>query len=213
MPRNSQRTRCQVPGCRNWAMRGHSHCHPHHDSELGPHGASECWHPRRSAACSGPPWTWPLMAHIPHIESWEKRNGKTITGTARLRAGSSRLRSAQSPALAVALEPEPCPGDRVSRPRVRSQRRPAGTSSPTHSRRASGSPSRPRNPGARASPALTFFLSLRSARIGAIKRTNRSAGPTAAACRGALLDHRESQVAHDALDELVEREPLLYGVD
>ena len=30
---------CQVPGCRNWAMRGHTHCRPHRDPELGPRGA------------------------------------------------------------------------------------------------------------------------------------------------------------------------------
>jgi hypothetical protein len=39
MPRNPHKTRCQVPGCRNWAMRGHTHCRSHRDSELGPRGA------------------------------------------------------------------------------------------------------------------------------------------------------------------------------
>jgi hypothetical protein len=47
MPRNPNKTRCQMPGCRNWAMRGHTHCRPHlvPSSELelgttlGPRGA------------------------------------------------------------------------------------------------------------------------------------------------------------------------------
>lgn len=39
MPRNPDKTRCQIPGCRNWAMRGHSHCRSHRDSQLGPRGA------------------------------------------------------------------------------------------------------------------------------------------------------------------------------
>ena len=36
MPRNPNKTRCQVPGCRNWAMRGHTRCRAHRDAELGP---------------------------------------------------------------------------------------------------------------------------------------------------------------------------------
>jgi hypothetical protein len=36
MPRNPNKARCQVPGCRNWAMRGHSRCRAHRDHELGP---------------------------------------------------------------------------------------------------------------------------------------------------------------------------------
>jgi hypothetical protein len=39
MSRNPHKTRCQVPGCKNWAMRGHTHCRPHRDAELGPRGA------------------------------------------------------------------------------------------------------------------------------------------------------------------------------
>jgi hypothetical protein len=39
MSRNPHKTRCQVPGCRNWAMRGHTHCRPHLDAVLGPRGA------------------------------------------------------------------------------------------------------------------------------------------------------------------------------
>jgi hypothetical protein len=39
MPRNPHKTRCQMPGCRNWAMRGHTHCRSHRDSDLGPRGA------------------------------------------------------------------------------------------------------------------------------------------------------------------------------
>ncbi len=39
MPRNPLKTHCQVPGCGNWAMRGHTHCRSHRDSELGPRGA------------------------------------------------------------------------------------------------------------------------------------------------------------------------------
>ena len=47
MPRNLHKTRCQVPGCRNWAMRGHTHCRPHRapssnpnsDGNVGPRGA------------------------------------------------------------------------------------------------------------------------------------------------------------------------------
>ena len=39
MPRNANKRRCQVPGCRSWAMRNHTHCRPHRDLELGPRGA------------------------------------------------------------------------------------------------------------------------------------------------------------------------------
>ena len=39
MPRNHTKTRCQVPNCRSWAMRGHTHCRAHRDAELGPRGA------------------------------------------------------------------------------------------------------------------------------------------------------------------------------
>ena len=39
MPRNPNKRHCQKPGCRNWAMRGHAHCRPHLDHELGPRGA------------------------------------------------------------------------------------------------------------------------------------------------------------------------------
>jgi hypothetical protein len=39
MARNPNKARCQVPGCRNWAMRGHTHCRSHRDAELGPRGA------------------------------------------------------------------------------------------------------------------------------------------------------------------------------
>ncbi len=39
MSRNPHKTRCQVPGCRNWAMRGHTHCRSHRDRELGPRHA------------------------------------------------------------------------------------------------------------------------------------------------------------------------------
>ena len=35
MPRNPSKTRCQRPGCRSWAMRGHSLCRSHRDDELG----------------------------------------------------------------------------------------------------------------------------------------------------------------------------------
>ena len=38
MPRNRNKTPCQVPGCRSWAMRGHTHCRSHRDRELGPRG-------------------------------------------------------------------------------------------------------------------------------------------------------------------------------
>ena len=38
MPRNPQKSRCQVPGCRAWAMRGDVHCRAHRDVELGPRG-------------------------------------------------------------------------------------------------------------------------------------------------------------------------------
>ena len=38
MPRNPAKTRCQVPGCRNWAMRGHTRCRSHRDHELGRRG-------------------------------------------------------------------------------------------------------------------------------------------------------------------------------
>ena len=39
MPRNPNKKKCQIPGCRNWAMRGHNHCRPHLDQFLGPRGA------------------------------------------------------------------------------------------------------------------------------------------------------------------------------
>ena len=39
MPRNPDKTHCQVPGCRAWAMRGHTRCRAHRDAELGPRGA------------------------------------------------------------------------------------------------------------------------------------------------------------------------------
>ena len=39
MPRNPDKARCIVPGCRNWAMRGHDRCRPHRDAERGPRGA------------------------------------------------------------------------------------------------------------------------------------------------------------------------------
>ena len=39
MPRNLNKTPCHVPGCRSWAMRGHTHCRAHRDDELGPRGA------------------------------------------------------------------------------------------------------------------------------------------------------------------------------
>ena len=39
MSRNPHKTHCQVPGCRAWAMRSHTHCRPHRDAELGPRGA------------------------------------------------------------------------------------------------------------------------------------------------------------------------------
>jgi len=38
MPRNPQKSRCQVPGCRAWAMRGDVRCRAHRDAELGPRG-------------------------------------------------------------------------------------------------------------------------------------------------------------------------------
>jgi hypothetical protein len=44
MPRNPHKTRCQVPGCRNWAMRDHTHCRSHRDAELGPRGAGAPCH-------------------------------------------------------------------------------------------------------------------------------------------------------------------------
>ena len=39
MPRNPDKTRCTVPGCRNWAMLGHTRCRAHDCAELGPQGA------------------------------------------------------------------------------------------------------------------------------------------------------------------------------
>ena len=36
MPRNPNKTRCEVPRCRAWAMRGHTRCRAHRDDELGP---------------------------------------------------------------------------------------------------------------------------------------------------------------------------------
>jgi hypothetical protein len=39
MPRNPHKTRCQVPGCRSWAMRSETICRAHRDFELGPRAA------------------------------------------------------------------------------------------------------------------------------------------------------------------------------
>lgn len=39
MPRNPDKTRCTVLGCRNWAMLGHTRCRAHRCTELGPQGA------------------------------------------------------------------------------------------------------------------------------------------------------------------------------
>ena len=39
MPRNPDKKRCEVPGCRAWAMRGHTRCRAHRDAERGPRGA------------------------------------------------------------------------------------------------------------------------------------------------------------------------------
>jgi hypothetical protein len=38
MPRNRDKAPCDVAGCRNWAMRGHTRCRSHRDPELGPRG-------------------------------------------------------------------------------------------------------------------------------------------------------------------------------
>jgi hypothetical protein len=38
MPRNRDKSPCHVTGCRNWSMRGHTHCRSHRDRELGPRG-------------------------------------------------------------------------------------------------------------------------------------------------------------------------------
>jgi hypothetical protein len=39
MSRNPNKTPCQHPGCRSWAMRGHTLCRSHRDPELGPRGS------------------------------------------------------------------------------------------------------------------------------------------------------------------------------
>jgi hypothetical protein len=39
MPRNPHKTRCHMPGCGSWAMRGHTLCRAHRDFELGPRAA------------------------------------------------------------------------------------------------------------------------------------------------------------------------------
>lgn len=44
MPRNPSKTRCQKPGCRSWAMRGHSLCRSHRDDELGLRGGGAPHH-------------------------------------------------------------------------------------------------------------------------------------------------------------------------
>jgi hypothetical protein len=44
MPRNPDKTRCTVPGCRAWAMHGHTRCRAHLDAELGPRGAGAPLH-------------------------------------------------------------------------------------------------------------------------------------------------------------------------
>jgi len=38
MPRNPSKTRCTIPDCHNWAMRGHTRCRAHRNAELGPGG-------------------------------------------------------------------------------------------------------------------------------------------------------------------------------
>ena len=38
MPRNPRKTRCRLPGCRSWAMRGRALCRSHLDDPLGPRG-------------------------------------------------------------------------------------------------------------------------------------------------------------------------------
>jgi hypothetical protein len=38
VPRNPDKRRCQVPGCRAWAMRGHTLCRAHRAAELGSQG-------------------------------------------------------------------------------------------------------------------------------------------------------------------------------
>ena len=40
MPRNPHKTRCTVPGCRNWAMRDHTRCRAHRNADLGPGSGS-----------------------------------------------------------------------------------------------------------------------------------------------------------------------------
>ena len=44
MPRNPSKTRCAVPGCRNWSMRDHARCRAHLDAELEPRGAGAPLH-------------------------------------------------------------------------------------------------------------------------------------------------------------------------
>jgi hypothetical protein len=39
MPRNPNKTPCQAPRCRAWAMRGGTRCRAHRDDKLGPRGA------------------------------------------------------------------------------------------------------------------------------------------------------------------------------
>ena len=39
MPRNPNKTPCQIPGCRSWAMHNHTRCRAHRDPELGARGA------------------------------------------------------------------------------------------------------------------------------------------------------------------------------
>jgi hypothetical protein len=38
MPRNCSKTRCQMPDCRSWAMRGHHLCRSHLDDQMGLRG-------------------------------------------------------------------------------------------------------------------------------------------------------------------------------
>ena len=38
VPRNQNKNPCQLPNCRNYAMRGHTHCRSHRDHELGARG-------------------------------------------------------------------------------------------------------------------------------------------------------------------------------
>jgi hypothetical protein len=68
MPRNPDKTRCAVPGCRNWAMRGADRCRSHRDRELGPRGGG------------APPGNLNALLHGRHAHPLPSRDLQALAG-------------------------------------------------------------------------------------------------------------------------------------